>query len=47
MRSKILKDSDYRGQYILSRDLTEDENKSIEGILSLKPQKGIVISKII
>jgi len=36
-----------RGYYILYRDLTDNENKIIEGILSLKPQRGIVIPKII
>ena len=36
-----------RGVYILTRELTEDENKIIESILNLKPQKGIVIPKII
>ena len=36
-----------RGYYITTREFTDDENKIIEGILSLKPQKGIVIPKII
>ena len=36
-----------RGRYILYRDLTDDENIIIEGILRLQPQKGIVIPKII
>ena len=47
MRSKTIKPSGDRGLYIATRDFTEDEDKSIEGILSLKPQKGIVIPKII
>jgi len=36
-----------RGYYITTSKFTDDENKIIEGILSLKPQKGIVIPKII
>jgi len=36
-----------RGYYIIYRDLTDDENIVIEGILKLQPQKGIVIPKII
>ena len=47
IRNKIIKPSSDRGQYILYRNLTEDEDKIIEGILSLKPQRGILIPKII
>ena len=47
MRAKIIEPSNDRGFYILYRDLTDDENIIIEGILRLQPQKGIVIPKII
>jgi hypothetical protein len=37
-----------RGYYILyNRNLTDDENIVIEGILKLQPQRGILIPKII
>jgi len=36
-----------KGVYILTRDLTGDENIVIEGILKLQPQRGILIPKII
>ena len=32
-----------KGVYILTRDLTGDENIVIEGILKLQPQRGILI----
>ena len=43
IRNKIIKPSNDRGQYILYRELTDDENIIIEGILRLQPQRGIVI----
>ncbi len=46
IRNKTIKPSS-RGLYILYRELTDDENIIIEGILKLQPQRGILIPKII
>ena len=46
IRNKTIKPAS-RGLYILYRELTDDENIIIEGILKLQPQRGILIPKII
>ena len=33
--------------YVLTRELSKDEWKVIDGVLSIQPQRGILIPKII
>ena len=36
-----------KGVYVLTRELSKDEWKVIDGVLNIKPQRGILIPKII